>query len=548
RPSERVTCFVDCSGRRWSYSEWTTCSQSCGSAGVSRRTVVCIDDHNRVVPDHLCMGEAKEVAEKECNRFPCPRWVYGHWSECSRSCDGGVRMRHAQCMDAADKEVHYSHCGPKHDRESCNEQMCTAWSFGQWSTCSPDVAIVSVSCRNRVLVLRVHHGKSVNGLSAAYHVKMAGPPRRVSCVDSRGEDVRAELCLAGDQEQPPSHRQCNLGPCPFWRTNDWSACSVTCGSGVRRRAAECVYREQVVDQSFCGDASPPTTQQSCNLVPCTSWEVSAWGPCSVTCGNGTQTRRAHCTSGPKKEPVKDFLCDKASRPRETRTCERDPCETRVSDLLTQPADVPPIRWATGPWSECSATCGNGTQRRLVKCRDHQRDLPPEYCRDLEKVEDKRPCHIKVCAFWQSGPWMPCSVSCGGGWRRRAVSCDGLICDDTKKPRMFDQCNPMTCPPKSNNTWQISPWTHCSVTCGGGIQRRRVWCEDAVSAKAQDESECRDAKPTTQRDCELSPCPASQLSPAAWQAGPWSPVRRRYFMKQFLHHHHHRRFHPQRRYY
>lgn len=42
-----------------------------------------MDDHNRVVPDHLCVGEGKEVAEKECNRFPCPRWVYGHWSEVS---------------------------------------------------------------------------------------------------------------------------------------------------------------------------------------------------------------------------------------------------------------------------------------------------------------------------------------------------------------------------------------------------------------------------------------------------------------------------------
>lgn len=57
------------------------CSQTCGSTGVSRRSVVCVDDHNRVVPDHLCVGEAKESTERECNRFPCPRWVYGHWSE-----------------------------------------------------------------------------------------------------------------------------------------------------------------------------------------------------------------------------------------------------------------------------------------------------------------------------------------------------------------------------------------------------------------------------------------------------------------------------------
>ncbi|KJH45426.1 thrombospondin type 1 domain protein [Dictyocaulus viviparus] len=74
--------------RRESHALWivqdeggATCSQSCGSTGVSRRSVTCVDDHNRVVPFHLCIGETKEAAQKECNRFPCPRWVYGHWSE-----------------------------------------------------------------------------------------------------------------------------------------------------------------------------------------------------------------------------------------------------------------------------------------------------------------------------------------------------------------------------------------------------------------------------------------------------------------------------------
>ncbi|EPB74850.1 thrombospondin type 1 domain protein [Ancylostoma ceylanicum] len=211
RPSERVTCFVDCSGRRWSYSEWSSCSQTCGSTGVSRRSVVCVDDHNRVVPDHLCVGEAKEGTERECNRFPCPRWVYGHWSECSRSCDGGVRMRHAQCMDAADKETHHSRCGPKHDRESCNEHMCTAWSFGQWSTCS-------VTCGDGIQT------------------------REAICVDREGRQLES-----GAWSLP------SLVPCTSWEVSAWSPCSVTCGNGTQTRRAHCTSgpKKELVKDFLC---------------------------------------------------------------------------------------------------------------------------------------------------------------------------------------------------------------------------------------------------------------------------------------------------------
>lgn len=67
-------------------------------------------------------------------------------------------------------------------------------------------------------------------------------------------------------------------------------------------------------------------------------------------------------------------------------------------------DHPKIRWAIGPWSDCSRTCGNGTQRRLVVCRDHIRDLTDTYCQHLETMETHRYCQIKPCAQWTVGPW------------------------------------------------------------------------------------------------------------------------------------------------
>lgn len=58
--------------------------------------------------------------------------------QCSRSCDGGVRVRHASCQDAAGREVHATMCNnqEKNDREKCNEQICAQWRFGKWGSCS----------------------------------------------------------------------------------------------------------------------------------------------------------------------------------------------------------------------------------------------------------------------------------------------------------------------------------------------------------------------------------------------------------------------------
>lgn len=47
------------------------------SEGVFR----CLDDVNRSLDDTHCARENRDETERQCNRFPCPRWIYGMWSE-----------------------------------------------------------------------------------------------------------------------------------------------------------------------------------------------------------------------------------------------------------------------------------------------------------------------------------------------------------------------------------------------------------------------------------------------------------------------------------
>lgn len=46
--------------------------------------------------------------------------------------------------------------------------------------------------------------------------------RHVSCIDANGNEVSDEQCLKQGEARPQSHQPCNQGPCPFWRTSDWT--------------------------------------------------------------------------------------------------------------------------------------------------------------------------------------------------------------------------------------------------------------------------------------------------------------------------------------
>jgi predicted molibdopterin-dependent oxidoreductase YjgC len=72
--------------------------------------------------------------------------------------------------------------------------------------------------------------------------------------------------------------------------SNWTTCSTTCGEGIQTRNRTIIQQPQLGGLP-CGNL---TETQTCNTqlcpVDCQVGNWSSWSSCSVTCGNGTQTR------------------------------------------------------------------------------------------------------------------------------------------------------------------------------------------------------------------------------------------------------------------
>lgn len=78
-------CFVcRCLRVRWSVSEWSKCSASCG-AGQKRRWVTCqqLDAGGtaRTLPAAACEGTSRPADTEPCSANNCPVWVTSPWGK-----------------------------------------------------------------------------------------------------------------------------------------------------------------------------------------------------------------------------------------------------------------------------------------------------------------------------------------------------------------------------------------------------------------------------------------------------------------------------------
>jgi Thrombospondin type 1 domain len=100
------------------------------------------------------------------------------------------------------------------------------------------------------------------------------------------------------------------------------------------------------------------------------------------------------------------------------------------------------------------------------------------------------CNLAPCQqyFFDIGRWSICTASCGGGTQARLVTCveqsSGRVVDDSwcsgfgaKKPASTQQCNNSPCPGQAA-TWAVDNIDPCNRPICGGVQRRSITCRSA----------------------------------------------------------------------
>ncbi|XP_061595877.1 A disintegrin and metalloproteinase with thrombospondin motifs 15-like isoform X2 [Cololabis saira] len=123
---------------------------------------------------------------------------------------------------------------------------------------------------------------------------------------------------------------------------------------------------------------------------------------------------------------------------------------KEADTLKADYDSAGGKWTSTGWDGCSASCGQGFQRRLVQCL--RADGKPGFdCDSSQRPSAIRACG-EPCAEWELGQWSPCSRTCGKGFKRRPLLCKSQTgtlltrdrCTGTRKPQELDFCNLRPC--------------------------------------------------------------------------------------------------------
>ncbi|XP_068558937.1 A disintegrin and metalloproteinase with thrombospondin motifs 13 isoform X2 [Cebidichthys violaceus] len=366
------------------------------------------------------------------------------------------------------------------------------------------------------------------------------------CVD---EDTNNHLEEQNCETPPPPvplHTTCQLSRCPpSWDTGMFGSCSASCGGGERVRPVRCVQIHGAdvvkVADSECPPDKAPDTVEKCNLQHCPArWRVSEPGECSAVCGPGEAKRNVSCV---RPEDGQDVEVDQSVCSLQIKPTDSVPCVVNVCPIGWQSKgeEQPVLKSGVSPhskqapvyvWSpvisHCSKTCDNGTLQVWFSCVDHQTRLKVTdiHCDASTKPPPQsETCNIFPCPpMWRSKQGV-CSVTCGGGVANRVLYCavetegeeevvEDSECSEFPKPTAVVSCNDHSCPAR----WKVFSASPCSASCDLGVAQRTVSCVQFVHGKESVvlEESCHAAvKPATTVPCLV------QICTFRWEVKPWS---------------------------
>ncbi|XP_025110684.1 A disintegrin and metalloproteinase with thrombospondin motifs adt-1-like isoform X2 [Pomacea canaliculata] len=414
--------------------------------------LVCADQVTGVVADLICrqIGFPGAYAAVTDGRFGMSQEQLS------------VTIRHIRCQGGERRMLECQH-NTWNSSGTCDGQniaggvQCSVngvWSlWGSWGDCS-------VTCEN---------GTRQRTRTCSH------PPQKYAGKPCDGETAQ--------------YKPCQMDLCPVngvWNPwSDWSSCSATCGNGTQSRSRTC--RGPFFGGKNCSGNSKETQECASRMCPVDGvWsEWGAWGACTLTCGNGTQSRNRTCV-GP-------FYGGRA--------CQGSSSEWGACNDFNCPVDGEWAPWQQ--WQTCNVTCGGGQQIRVRQCYNPLHGGSPCVGVSMEtRICGQNPCPLNgVWKTWSE--WNTCSVTCGAGVQLRNRTCDGPFYGGAPCVGEVNQtqtCQPRLCP--VDGLWMDwGAWSSCSLSCGGGRRTRARVCYGSGHAGTV----CL-GNATESVDCNTNPCP------------------------------------------
>ncbi|XP_010887817.2 papilin b, proteoglycan-like sulfated glycoprotein [Esox lucius] len=339
---------------------------------------------------------------------------YGPYGPCSRPCGTGLAVRTRKCITARTDGGH--NClGSSKSYRTCNTQACPPGSrdfreeqcaqFDQmdfqgkrysWTPYHGASNPCELNCVPRGENFFYRHRPAVVDGTACYvgrsDICIDGVCRAVSHGEILGVDRDVEPAPAAPVTSP-RHRE---SLAYTYTHSAWSECSAPCGGGTQYRSVQCTSQgttaPHVVDDSYCVSQGllRPASQQACSQQHCAEYSVSSYSVCSVTCGEGQQTREVFCV-GPEGEHLDDHACSGLTRPPSVQACRKPACHAHLS-------------WHVNDFGLCTKICGGGVRERRVVCMDpDQNPYEDNSCAPQPKPLSVEHCNTQACPGAQSLP-------------------------------------------------------------------------------------------------------------------------------------------------